>query len=295
MKFKNIHVIINPAPAQREPILAYLDKAIAGTDVQLQVYVASPDDDVFAIASRLAGEDQLVAIYGGDGCVSEVAKALYGKRATMAIIPGGTANVTAKNLGIPQDTETAIMLLTSETADMIYMDMGVVNGTPFMLRINMGIMADMVIAASADMKDSYGQLAYGFTAIESIWAARPVKYRMVIDGTEFTEEGVSLTVTNAGNIGIGDFAILPGISVTDGWLDVILMHDTDFTSLVRVAGTTLFQTGSEVLKHWKCREMSIALEKPEKYICDDTEMEAALLHIKVMPAALRVLVPKNHH
>jgi diacylglycerol kinase family enzyme len=115
------------------------------------------------------------------------------------------------------------------------------------------------------MKDSFGQLAYGLTAVESIWKTDSIKYRMIIDGEEINESGVSLTVTNAGNIGIGDFSILPGIAVTDGFLDVILMNDTNFTSLMRVAGSTLFQTESGVLKHWKCKEISIYPEEPVKY------------------------------
>lgn len=294
MKFKNIHVIINPVAGKYEPISAFLNKAFVNSCSKLQVYKASQKNDVFSIASRLANKNDLVAIYGGDGSISEVASALYGKKATMGIIPGGTANVTSKDLGIPQDTEDAIALLINELSKTIHMDMGIVNGAPFILRVNLGIMADMIIAADPKMKDSFGQLAYGITAIESIWKTDPIQYRMIIDGEEINETGVSLTVTNAGNIGIGDFSFLPGIEVTDGFLDVILLNDTDFLSLMRVAGTTLFQTESDVLKHWKCKEISIYLEKPVKYICDDTSKETASLHIKVVPGALRVLVPDNN-
>jgi diacylglycerol kinase (ATP) len=294
MKFKNIHVIINPAAGKQEPILNYLNKAFFHSYSKLQVYVASQKDDVFSIASRLANNNDLIAIYGGDGSISDVARALCGKRATMGIIPGGTANVTSKDLEIPQDIENAIALLINDLSGISQMDMGVANGTPFILRVNFGIMAEMIIAADTQMKDSFGQLAYGFTAVESIWKADPIRYKMVIDGKEINESGVSLTITNAGNIGIGDFSFLPDITTTDGFLDVILMNNTDFLSLMRVAGTTLFQTESDVLKHWKCKEVSIYLEKPVKYICDDTSKETDFLHIKVVPGALRVLVPDNN-
>lgn len=294
MKFKNIHVIINPAAGKQEPILAYLNKAFLNSYSKLHVYKARQKNDVFLIASRLANKNDLIAIYGGDGSISEVASALYGKKATMGIIPGGTANVTSKDLGIPQDTEDAIALLINELSKTIHMDMGIVNSDPFLLRVNLGIMADMIIAVDPKMKDRFGQLAYGITAIESIWKTDPIQYRMIIDGEEINETGVSLTVTNAGNIGIGDFSFLPGIEITDGFLDVILLNGTDFLSLMRVAGTTLFQTESEVLKHWKCKEISIHTEKPVKYICDDTAKDAKFLHIKVVPGALQVLVPNNN-
>lgn len=291
MRFSNIHVIINPAAGKQEPIVNYLDNVFPGLDIKIQVHMVSPGDDIFYIASRLAGNNDLVAIYGGDGSISDVARALYGRKATLGIIPGGTANVTSKDLRIPQDTEEAIALLIDNSADIINMDMGVVNGTPFILRVNLGIMADMIISADPKIKDSFGQLAYGLTAIESIIKSDPSQYKMIIDGKEIMETGVSLTITNAGNIGIGDYSILPGIEVNDGLLDVILMRDASLLSLMRVAGTTLFQTGSDVLKHWKCREISIYLEKPTKYICDDVQKEAQSLHIKVSPASLRVIVP----
>ena len=294
MKFKNTHVIINPAAGNCEPISALMNNAFFNSSSRLHIYQASKKNAVFSIASGLAKTNDLVVIYGGDGSISEAASALYGKNATMGIIPGGTANVTSKELGIPQNTEDAIALLIGGFSKTIHMDMGVVNDAPFILRVNLGIMSDMIVAADAKMKNSFGQLAYGLTAIESIWKTESVKYKIIIDGQEINESGVSITVTNAGNIGIGNFSFLPGITVTDGFLDVILMNDADFLSLMRIAGTTLFQTDSDVLKHWKCKEVRVYPEKPMKYICDDTVKEAEFLNIKVMPGALRVLVPNNN-
>lgn len=289
MKGKNIHLIVNPAAGKGCPDLSCLDHLLADPSVNAQVYMTSSDEDVFSIASRLACDDDLIAVFGGDGSISDAARALVGKNATLGVIPGGTANVISKEFGIPQDLEEAVVLLTNGCERVV--DMGLVNGTPFLLRVNLGIMAEMVIDADPQTKARFGQLAYGLTAIESIINSEPTKYRMIIDGEEVNASGVSLTVTNAGNIGIGDFSILPGIDIADGFLDVVLMDNADFTSLIAVAGTTLFQTGSDVLQHWKCKEITIYLEKPEKYICDDVEKEAEILDIKVIPDMLRVLVP----
>ena len=294
MKFKNIHLIINPSAGRYEPILAYFKRALLNSYSKLYVHNARRKNDVFTIASRLANKSELIVIYGGDGSISAVATALYGTNAIMGIIPGGTANVFSKEVGIPQDTEDAIALLLNDLSKAIRIDMGMVNGAPFILRVNLGIMADMIIATDRKLKNSFGQLAYGITAVESIWKTEATPYKMIIDGEEINESGVALTITNAGNIGIGDFSLLPGIAVDDGFLDVILMHDTHFLSLMRVSGSTLFQTASDVLKHWRCKEVAIYMEKPTPYICDDTAKQAAFLSIKVVPGALRVLVPQNH-
>lgn len=294
MQFNNIHIIVNPAAGKEEPILSYLNTGLIITGIRWDVTVTTPYNEAYDIAMGLVGKTDLIVVYGGDGSVSDVARALYGKQTPMAIIPGGTANVMSKELGIPQDAVEAIELLASGKLKLMKMDMGLANGRPFLLRVNLGILADMILHADRELKDSYGQLAYGITAIQTVAAAEPMYFRMLIDGQPITEAGVTLTITNAGNIGISDFTFLPDIRTSDGYLDVILMNNTDMLSLIRVAGATLFQTESEVLKHWRCKEMVVMLNKRFKYICDDSECEADTITIKVIPQALKILVPDTY-
>jgi diacylglycerol kinase (ATP) len=293
MKFKNIHFIVNPASGKEEPILTYLQRAFYEKQITWNVTVTHSDADAFNTAKSLIGKTDLAVVYGGDGSITQVARALYGSETPMGIIPGGTANVMSKELGIPQDSEKAIELFVNGSSKIIKMDMGEANGCPFLLRINLGIMADMILNADAALKNKLGQIAYGITAIKTIDTAKPTVYKLMIDGKEIKEEGVSLTVTNAGNIGIADLSLLPGISIDDGFLDVILLKDANLLSVLQVAGTTLFQTASDVLKRWKCKEVTITMNKSTKYICDDCEEKAKVINIKILPLALNVVVPSN--
>ena len=154
-------------------------------------------------------------------------------------------------------------------------------------------MADMVLDANTAVKSKLGQLAYGITAIKTTATAQPITYKLLLDGKEVIEEGASLTVTNAGNIGIGDMSFLPGISVNDGLLDVILLNNSDPLSMLQIAGTTLFQTGSDVLKHWQCKQVAIKMDSEVKYICDDCEESSKNIDIIIRPLALSILVPLN--
>jgi len=233
----------------------------------------------------------VIAVYGGDGSISEVAQVLKGSNTPLAIIPGGTANVISKELGIPQNSIEAIELLKSFNTECIRMDMATANDNLFMIRMNLGIMADMVIDATREMKNRVGQLAYGIAGMQSVMKSEPIQYKMKIDGREIVEEGVALTVTNCGNIGIEDYSFLPDISINDGFLDVILLNHADLMSILRIAGTTLMKSESEVLKHWKCKEFEISFDTPQKIILDDFAMEAKYFHIKVIPNALKVIVP----
>lgn len=288
---EHIHFIINPGAAKKEPILSLINQAFHDRDIHWDVSVTRKDHDVQEIARSLIGKTELIAVYGGDGCVMQAAQVLSGTDTPMTIIPAGTANVMAKELGIPTDSLEALEMLFKDDSRKVKIDMGTVNGTPFLIRVNLGIMADMILEADRELKNQLGQLAYGVTAIQSLSKAVPVHYMLTIDGERIQEEGISLTVTNSGSIGFGSYKLFPGISVTDGYLDVVLMNEASISALLKVAGTTLLQTGSEILKHWKCREVRIELQEEHKFICDDTAMSASDLLIKVVPGSLTMLVP----
>ena len=293
MHFTQIHFIINPAAGGDEPIETYIEEALKDKGITWHIKTTQNEDDAYNTAKQLAGNTDLIIVYGGDGSVSQVANALHSTDTPMAIIPGGTANVLSKELGIPQDAKQALDLILGDQSHVVKMDMGQANENLFLLRINLGIMADMILNADIDLKKKLGQTAYGVSAIKTIVATEPVKYNLLIDGKEFNEEGVSLTITNAGNIGVAEMSFLPGISIYDGYLDVILLHRSNPLSLLQVAGSTLFQTESDVLKHWRCKEIKIIMEQQMAYICDDFEEEATIIDIKIIPNVLNILVPYN--
>lgn len=288
---KNIHFIINPGAAKKEPLLSLIHEVFKDSAITWDISITKKGNDIHGIASSLIGKTDLIAVYGGDGCVMELAQVLGKTETALAIIPAGTANVMAKELGIPLDTKEALELLANPESRLIKIDMGTINYRPFLIRVNLGVMADMILNADRSLKDQLGQFAYGITAISSLSEAKPVVYSMTIDGEKIQEEGISLTVTNSGNIGLSGFNMLPGISVTDGMLDVVLMNQAGLLDILKVAGSTLFQTESGVLKHWKCREVIIHMETEHRFICDDREMNGKDLEISVLPRALKVLVP----
>ncbi|MFD1256871.1 diacylglycerol/lipid kinase family protein [Mucilaginibacter terrae] len=182
-------------------------------------------------------------------------------------------------------------LLASNDHQVINVDMGIVNSTPFLLRVNLGIMAAMVTDADRDMKNNIGQLAYGITALKAVAHAESIRYSLTLDGEELIAQGVSLTVTNSGNMGVGDFTLQPGISITDGLLDVILMKDNSLTSILKIAGSTLLQQNTEALQHWKVKKVVISMDSEQAFICDDIEMRADKLNIEVAPGSIKILVP----
>lgn len=290
MNLQQLDIIINPASGNEDPALTYLHKALKDTGIRWKVHVTTAAGEATQLASELAGHTDVVAAYGGDGTVMEVAQGLYSKNTPLTILPGGTANVMAKELGIPATVHAAIDQLIQGNNEIKKIDMGLVNGQPFLIRVNLGILADMVTEASSDLKDRWGQWAYGISAFQTM-QQEPATYQLTIDGESFTKEAVALTVTNAGNIGRQGFSFLPDIDITDGLLDVILLDRADLLSVLKVTGSMLLQKETGVLQHWKAKDIRISMDKEENFVCDDCAGRTKELHITIAPQVLNVLAP----
>ncbi len=295
---KNKTLLFNPAAGGKDSIST---AALKEMGFDGEIIMARKEGDVYALAKELASqyiaagmEDKaMLAVYGGDGTVMEAARALYGTKIALAIIPGGTANVMAKELKIPLQAKDAVDLLATDYR-LRPIDMGLVNGCPFLIRVNMGLFSDMITETNPDLKEKWGQLAYGLTAFQTL-GREAVTFRLNVDGQALELDAVALTVTNAGNVGRTGYSFLPDILVDDGWLDIIALDKADIGSLLRVSGSILLQKDSAVLKHWKAKEVSIRLPEGSSWLCDDTEENAIELNIKIAPASLQVVTQKDTH
>ena len=126
-----------------------------------------------------AGAD-LVFVWGGDGMVQRCADVLAGTGAATAVVPAGTANLLATNLGIPRDVERAVRIgLGGHRRDL---DVGRINGERFLVMAGVGFDVLMIRDADRDLKDRVGRAAYIWTGAHHI-REDPVEMRVIVDGT----------------------------------------------------------------------------------------------------------------
>lgn len=268
-----------------------INQIFNNSGLSVTIYVLKKNDDLAEIVSAASKKTDMIAVYGGDGSITQAAVPLIGSGTPLAIMPGGTANVLSKELGIPQDTIDVLTLLRDKRYQFKTIDTGLVNGKAFLLRVNLGIMAEMITETDPELKDKIGQLAYGVATIKTAMDAKPVSYELNIDGKEVRAEGVSLTVTNSGSMGVGDLQLQPGISVSDGLLDIVLLKDAGILSIVKAAGSAILGKETEAVNHWTCKTVTITLPNEQVYLCDDCEARADKLNIKIVPSSLTVVVP----
>ena len=295
---KRIQVIINPAAGQDVPILATLNSVFGdgGWDWDVSLTKGPGDAQRLAREAAEAGAD-VVASYGGDGTVMEVAAGLRDTGVPMAILPGGTANVMSVELGIPTDLAEAARVAIAPDSERVAIDMGYVReaDSHFILRIGIGLEAQMVEKADRSLKDRFGSLAYALSALQALREPVVSRYHMVLDGREIEAEGFSCLICNSANLGQPGLSLSPKSSVRDGLLDVFVLTTTQLPSLIQIV-TSVVGGGEPTgpsLEHWQAREVTIRAEPNQVSQSDGEVIGETPLTVSIVPGAVEVLLPPN--
>jgi diacylglycerol kinase (ATP) len=293
---RSIRVIINPGSGQPKPVLHTINQVFrpAGIDWEVSLTHESGDAERFAREAVDEGAE-VVAAYGGDGTVMEVARGLMGSKVPLAILPGGTANLMSVELGIPKDLDKAAEIVASSDSPVKSIDVGEIEGVYFLLRVGLGIAAEKVEIADREMKDRYGIMAYSIAALKAMKDAKQVKYHFVLDDEEFEAEGITCLIDNAGNFGVSGFKASNEISIFDGLLDVILVRDQSFQTFVAVGKSVVSSTSTlppDTLHHWQAKEIKITTDPPQNIQVDGEIGWQTPVSISVIPEAVRVLTGK---
>ena len=290
---KQIHVVINPASGQDRPILNTINDVFRQHDVSWDMSITKSSGDAKRFAkTAVANGADVVAAYGGDGSVMEVAEGLMGTDVPLAILPGGTANLMSVELGIAKDLAKAATIACDDNSVIREVDMGEANEYKFMLRVGIGLPAEKIILADRDLKNKYGLAAYTIASFKAIGAKQKVAYQLTLDGKKVETVGVACRIDNSSNIGMPGQSLWPETDVSDGYLNVLVWRNIDIsTSYSVIAGMTEHKTLDKAFHHWQAKEITIETDRPQAIQGDGELWGNTPITIKVLPAAMRVLVP----
>ena len=295
---RGVHAVLNPAAGQPEPALAAIGAVLREAGVAWGATVLDGVSDPVADVRRAVDEGAgLVAAYGGDGTVAAAAEAVIGTDAVLAILPGGTANAIARELGLPGSVGDACRLFCDdarprgriESVDAI----GLADGTHALLQVGAGVHAAAIARVDRAAKDAYGTVAYALGGLRAVREAPTSRYLLRLDGAVAEVDGVACLVCNGGAVGFGPFALAPGISMRDGQLDVLVLQDTDARTLLALARDMLLgrPPGGRGVRHWRAASVDVGVDPPQPVQRDGNPAPDVGLSARVVPGALRVVVP----
>ena len=287
-----IPVIVNPAAGQRAPALDGLEQVFQAADKRWTVETTQGEGDAFRLAQGAADQGaEIVAVYGGDGTVSEAATALAGRDAALAILPGGTGNVLTYEFHVPRDIVQAARLLTGEHGIRV-VDLGEMGKRKFLIRAGVGLESLVIERTQRELKARYGMLAYGIAGVQALTKVRPLTYQLDLDGVKSEARGLLCTVANSGHLGLPGLSLSPTVNMEDGLLDVIVLRKIDIDTLITLLKQTVTSTRSlGKLQHWQVKRARIEVEPPQGVQVDGDNLGKSPLEVSCLPDSLKVVVP----
>ena len=296
-KIKNIHIIINPAAGEEEAILPVINVSMEEAGITWEAFITHHAGDAIKFAkAAVKKEVDALAVYGGDGTLMEAISGLIGSEIPLVILPGGSANVVANELGIPKDLKEACTLLGRSPLETRTIDVGQFDENYFITGISLGFGADLVKGADRKSKNRMGILAYFLSAAAALKITKKVMYHLNIDGQKYELEGLTCIIANVGNLGFTKISLDKHIDVSDGFLDVIIVRKANFNLLKHIAVTLLKRErphNLELVRHWQGKDISISSTPQQTVQCDGEVLKKMPLHIRIIPGAIKVLVHKE--
>ena len=289
--YRKIHVVVNPASGKDEPIINTLNDVFHQHDIDWTVSITQKYGDATAQAkAAIASGVDLVVGYGGDGTQHEIANAVMrsGGKTPMGILPGGTGNGFAREMGIPKTLRPAVEVLCGNNK-IRNIDVAQVGEQYFIQRLYVGIEPEE--QTSREMKDKYGVLAYAINMAQRRKTQKEVNYQVVIDGDTHQFQAVKVYVVNSGMMGTG-FSITHTYAIDDGVLDAFFLDSADLNTMA-AATSRFFNLHTKKAQRYyrQGREITIDTDPDQPVWSDGEYLGRTPITVKVLPGVLPIVVP----
>jgi diacylglycerol kinase (ATP) len=233
----------------------------------------------------------LIFVWGGDGMVQRCVDVVAGSDATIAILPAGTANLFASNLGIPKHLEAAVEVGLNGTRRRL--DVGQMNGEMFAVMAGVGFDARVIRDTTPAMKHALGRSAYVWAGAKNL-RAKPFEAHVVVDGQVWFEGPASLVLFgNVGNAFAGVKAF-DDAQPDDGLLEIgVGSADGVFQWGRTLARSAVSSAKKSRFVHMtKGRSAHVKLSRKVLYELDGGDREKKrTFRVDVQPGAVTVCVP----
>ncbi len=286
-------VVANPATKGdvSSYVAAIRAAAPPGVDVAVR-YTRKGDNPLADIDDLIEHADILIAA-GGDGTVGTVAHAAVIRKIPLGIIPAGSTNIVARDLGIPSEPGAAASLIFGRH-QIRAIDLGWCNDHWFLHMGGSGVDSKLFLAADQSLKQRYGWKAYLLPALRNIFGA-PSRYTLT------TEKGTISVVSPLILVAIGGSILMPSLTIgshiarDDGWLDVFIftargsakVAETGFRFLSRQLESSPYVTRVQ------CRTLLLDSEPTMPIEIDGDVVTLTPATFRIQPLALKVIVPPS--
>ena len=250
------------------------------------------------LARAAAKKHEVVVAYGGDGTVGDVMRGILlaqkdgdaPHEATLGIIPVGTGNDMARNLKLSLEIREACATILGGVTKRI--DIGTVNGTPFINNAGTGFDAAVMHTMNTGIRFLRGQPAFLLAIVKTLARYKPFALTMTADeGEQRTLRVFMVSILN-GKVYAAGMEAAPHAEVDDGRLDVLIIKEMPKGKLIPVI--QLVRTGQHLnhpaVEMLQVRKLTINAIPPQPLNIDGEVRGLTPMVVEVLPRALNVLV-----
>lgn len=308
----HIAVVWNPSKTEKEVLASAL--ADAQTDAATEVTwweTTKEDPGQGAARDALAAGADLVIVAGGDGTVRAVAEHLgeNAPDAVLGIIPLGTGNLLARNLGVPINNVPAAFVRAlgdeARPIDLGWVEVELAEGIErhaFAVMVGFGIDAHMIAETDEDLKSKAGWLAYVESLGRALAASEVVPFHITTDGRPpRDEEGHTLLIANCGSLQ-GGITLLPDALPDDGELDYLVLSAEGFAEWAGTLKTMMWDNGlmrlltkkdeltsTDAVGHGRAKNIEVTLPEARAFEIDGEEIgQTTSFTVTIQPGAIQV-------
>lgn len=257
-------------------------------DATLCATVRAGDAEHLARKAAAEGFEHIVAA-GGDGTIHEVVNGLAGSDASLGLMPMGTMNVFANELGLPaNDLGRCWEIIRAAHTRMV--DLPTANGKHFVQLAGVGLDAQVVKETSLKFKRNFGPLSYLISAAQ-IAGRRPP--RLLIESDDaMTEEGSFVLVGNGRHYG-GPFPFFKHAVIDDGLLDVLVFKQLGYIELIKYLQNVIFTSDitTRDVEYFQTRRLRVSSAEEVPVELDGELAGGCPVEFEMKPRGLKVLTP----
>src|SRR5665647_229096 len=258
-------------------------------NIELDIEFTKYPKHAIALAKAARDKYDLIIAAGGDGTINEVINGMANSKATLVIIPFGSTNVLASELGIPDNPEEAAELITK--GKKIKMDLGYAETSKesryFSMMLGVGPFAQVIKDMTPKFKKRWGRLAYPFGIIKLLfrykWHEIYVKHK--VDST-----GYFVIMANI-KYYAGEYEIADKANIRDGLLDLVVINRKNpWDIIVLIFSFTIGKLNKYLRKeYYQTKEADIYSHHKMQIQVDGEVLGIAPVKVKIIPKALNVI------
>jgi len=286
-------IILNPATVDAAELRESVEKTLVGAGWSTPMWLETTPEDPGAgmSAAAVAAGVQLVVICGGDGTIMACLCALAGTDMPVALLPLGTGNLLARNLGVPIELADALAVAVTGVDRRI--DLGRVGDQPFSVMAGIGFDAAMMADASARMKNFAGWPAYVVSGLRHLRDPVMRVQLRIDDNPPLRRPARTVLVGNVGRLQ-GGLELLPDAIVDDGLLDVVVVAPRTLRDWIRLAWRVFRRNRTQHRHLERFRGRSIMIEADRivpRQMDGEVIDDGRSLHARIQPGALVIRAP----